>query len=158
MYVCGPTVYDEPHIGHLRSAYVFEVIRNYLTYSGYQVKFVRNVTDVDDKIIEKARSAGAQDLNQEAAAISKKYFGLYKSDLDKLAIPTPTVEPKATEHVPPMIELIQKLIQKEQAYESGGDVYFDVNRFQAYGKLSNQKKEAMMESSRKLILELLDWH
>src|SRR3989338_3831602 len=78
MYACGPTVYDEPHIGHLRSAYVFELVRNYFKYSGMKVRFARNVTDVDDKIIEKARAAGASDLKAEAAKVSQKYFELYK--------------------------------------------------------------------------------
>ena len=78
IYVCGPTVYDEPHIGHLRSAYVFEVVRNYFKYSRFKVRFARNVTDVDDKIIEKARASGATDLNAETTNVSRKYFDLYK--------------------------------------------------------------------------------
>lgn len=149
MYVCGPTVYDEPHIGHLRSAYVFDVMRRYLAYSGYEVKFVRNVTDVDDKIIEKAKeSVGAGDLNAEVEKVSSKYLDLYKKDLQALGILEPTHEPKATGHIPDMQWLIQKLIEGGKAYASGGDVYFDVNGFKDYGKLSHQKKEAILENVR----------
>ena len=148
MYVCGPTVYDEPHIGHLRSAYVFEVIRNYFEYSGYKVTFVRNVTDVDDKIIDKAKESGNPALVDEVRKVSKKYYDLYKEDLDKLGIKKPSKEPKATEHIEEMIQLIRRLIDKEFAYLVGGDVYFKVGSFQNYGKLSGQKKELMLEGAR----------
>ena len=107
MYVCGPTVYDEPHIGHLRSAYVFEVIRNYLEYSGYKVTFVRNVTDVDDKIIEKAKESSSPDLIEEAKKVTQKYYDAYKADLTKLGIKEPTKEPFATRHIEDMVFLIQ---------------------------------------------------
>src|SRR3989338_8793515 len=113
MYVCGPTVYDEPHIGHLRSAYVFETMRRYLQspMCGYKVFFVRNVTDVDDKIIEKARAQGAQaDLIQAVSEVSKTYFDLYKRDLRRLGIFEPTQEPKATEHIAQMTDLINRLV------------------------------------------------
>src|SRR3989338_7861142 len=148
MYVCGPTVYDEPHIGHLRSAYVFEVIRNYFEYSGYKVTFVRNVTDVDDKIIDKAKESGNPALVDEVRKVSKKYYDLYKEDLEKLGIKKPSKEPKATEHIEEMIQLIRRLIDKEFAYLVGGDVYFKVGSFQNYGKLSGQKKELMLEGAR----------
>lgn len=147
MYVCGPTVYDEPHIGHLRSAYVFDVMRRYLEYSGYKVKFVRNVTDVDDKIIDKAREEKG-DLVALTRAVSKKYFDAYKSDLSKLGICQPTSEPFATEHIQDMIFLIQKLIDKGIAYANAGDVYYSVEGFASYGKLSHQKKDAMLENVR----------
>src|SRR3989344_5396566 len=129
MYVCGPTVYDEPHIGHLRSAYVFEVTRNYLEYSGYRVTFVRNVTDVDDKIIEKARESNPSDLIGEAKKVTQKYYDAYKADLTKLGIKEPTKEPFATRHIEDMIFLIQKLLEKGAAYQSGGDVYYSVQAF-----------------------------
>ncbi len=148
MYVCGPTVYDEPHIGHLRSAYVFDVMRRYLEYSGYKVKFVRNVTDVDDKIIEKARESKPADLLAEVQAVSDKYLKLYKDDLTALGIQEPTVEPKATGHIQDMQWLIQKLVDGGKAYVSDGDVYFDVNHFQGYGKLSHQNKEAILQNVR----------
>lgn len=149
MYVCGPTVYDEPHLGHLRSAYVFEVVRNYFQTSGYQVRFVRNVTDVDDKIIDKARREGSADLVDEAKKISEKYHRLYSEDLKKLGIKTPTVEPFATGHLLEMQAIIERLIEKGMAYVTGSDVYFSVSAFEAYGKLSGQKKEAMLEGVRK---------
>ncbi len=98
MYVCGPTVYDQPHIGHARSAYVFDVIRRYLVYKGYEVKFVRNVTDVDDKIINKAQAEfKGEDLNIAVGKVSAKYLDLYHQDMQSLGILNPDVEPKATE-------------------------------------------------------------
>src|SRR3989338_2829007 len=97
MYACGPTVYDEPHIGHLRSAYVFEMVRNYFKFSGTPVRFARNVTDVDDKIIQKARLSEPLDLNAAVAEVAEKYFKLYKTDLTCFGIQEPDFEPKATE-------------------------------------------------------------
>ena len=150
MYVCGPTVYDEPHVGHLRSAYAFELLRRYLqsSFCKYKVTFVRNVTDVDDKIVEKAMQNPPVNLKDEIARVSALYFELYKRDLSRMGISEPSIEPKATEHIPDMIGLIERLIAKDAAYVSGNDVYFDVPKFQAYGKLSHQNKEAMAESVR----------
>lgn len=148
MYVCGPTVYDEPHIGHLRSAYVFDMVRNYLKFSGYQVKFARNVTDVDDKIIEKARTLGMADLNEATAQVSGKYFELYKKDLKRLGLQDPDFEPKATEFIPQMIEMIKSLIEKKHAYIAGGDVYFEVSSFGKYGEVSHQRMDQMLEDAR----------
>ncbi len=148
MYVCGPTVYDEPHIGHLRSAYVFEVVRNYFTYSRYKVKFARNVTDVDDKIIEKARQSRLPDLNAETVKVSQKYFELYKNDLARLGIQDPDFEPRATQFIPQMIEMIKVLIEKKHAYVVNGDVYFEVGSFGTYGELSHQKIDQMLEEVR----------
>ena len=148
MYVCGQTVYDEPHIGHLRSAYVFEMVRNYLKFSGYKVRFARNVTDVDDKIIDKARASGGPDLHAAVAAVSVKYFDLYKKDLRRLGIQDPDFEPKATEFIPQMVALIRTLIEKGHAYPADGDVYFDVNSFADYGKLSKQNLAELLEESR----------
>ena len=108
IYVCGPTVYDEPHIGHARSAYVFDVIRNYLIYKGYKVKFVRNITDVDDKIIEKARTElrirgeEKEDLKAAAKAVASKYLRRYYEDMEGLGIGRADVEPKATEYIKKM--------------------------------------------------------
>ncbi len=148
MYVCGPTVYDEPHIGHLRSVYVFEVIQNYFKYSKYKVNFARNVTDVDDKIIEKAQAAGSADLKGEVAKVAETYLDLYKKDLKRFGIQDPDFEPKATEHIQQMIEMIRTLIDKKHAYVAEGDVYFDVSSFRDYGQLSHQQANQMMEEVR----------
>ncbi len=143
LYACGPTVYDEPHIGHLRSAYFFDMIRAYFEYSGYRFRFVRNVTDIDDKIIEKARQSGGQNLVLEVQKVSQIYFEKYKNDLARLGLRDPDEEPRATSHVGAMLQLIQRLIAKGVAYESGGDVYFEVKAFKGYGRLSHQDQDAM---------------
>ncbi len=137
IYVCGPTVYDEPHIGHARSAYIFDVIRRYLQ-SKYEVTFVRNVTDVDDKIIDKAKRE-----SKRAEEISKKYLDSYHEDMDLLGIGRPDREPLATEYIPKMVKFIGLLIEKGCAYESVGDVYFDIRKAKGYGKLSNQDLDKM---------------
>jgi len=152
MYVCGPTVYDEPHIGHARSAYIFEVIRRYLQYRGYAVKFVRNVTDVDDKIIAKARKEyPAEDLNAAFKKVAKKYLDSYHQALDSLGIgikPPDIVEPKASEYINKMIDFIQVLVARGVAYPAGGDVYFDITKAKDYGKLSNQSLDKMESGAR----------
>ncbi|MFA4992923.1 MAG: cysteine--tRNA ligase [Candidatus Omnitrophota bacterium] len=153
MYVCGPTVYDQPHIGHARSAYIFDVIRRYLIYRGYKVKFVRNVTDVDDKIIDKAQKEfKGEDLNEAVKKVSVKYLDLYHEDMKSLGILEPSVEPKATEYVdkdkPLMQEFIGRLIKNDCAYVSEGDVYFDIKKARDYGKLSNQAIDKMEAGSR----------
>ncbi len=148
IYACGPTVYDEPHIGHLRSAYVFEVVRNYFKFSGVRVRFARNVTDVDDKIIQKARSTQPTDLNAAVADVAGKYFKLYKNDLTRFGVQEPDFEPKATEHIPQMIQLVGVLIEKKHAYVAEGDVYFDVKSFPDYGEVSHQKADQMLEEVR----------
>jgi cysteinyl-tRNA synthetase len=145
MYACGPTVYDEPHIGHARSAYIFDVIRRYLTYKGYKVKFVRNVTDVDDKIINKAKEEfPGEDLNSSFKKVAEKYLTAYHEALNSLGIgESGILEPKASEYIPKMLTFIQRLIDKGAAYVSGGDVYFDITRAKNYGKLSNQSLDRM---------------
>jgi cysteinyl-tRNA synthetase len=152
MYVCGPTVYDEPHIGHARSAYIFDVVRRYLAYKGYKVKFVRNVTDVDDKIINKARersaSGGHFDLVEAARAVSKRYLEAYHDDMALIGIGAPDSEPKATEYIPKMIRFIEELISRASAYVSGADVYFDIKKASSYGKLSNQNIANMESGAR----------
>ena len=156
MYVCGPTVYDVPHIGHARSAYVFEVIRRYMEYTGLDVYFVRNVTDVDDKIIKKAteeleaigeRISGSR-LKERVLDVASRYLDIYHNQLDVFGIRPPTVEPKATENIREMIEFIQVLIEKGHAYVAGGNVYFGVENFRGYGKLSNQNRDEMMHGVR----------
>src|SRR5207244_7342919 len=121
MYVCGVTVYDYSHLGHARSALVFDVIRNYLRFSGYAVKYVRNFTDVDDKIINRASEEG-----KTAAEIAEKYFLDYQDDMKRLGVAPADVERNATEHIPDMITMIQTLIAKGHAYRLNGDVYYEV--------------------------------
>jgi cysteinyl-tRNA synthetase len=149
MYVCGPTVYDEPHIGHARAAYIFEIIRNYFEYKGYKVKFVKNITDVDDKIIAKAKEERPDmNLNEATSAIAAKYTQRYCEDMQALGIRRATSEPKATEHIEQMQRYISRLIKKKYAYESEGSVYFDVHSFPDYGRLSGQDLEQMRSAVR----------
>ncbi|MFH1847125.1 MAG: cysteine--tRNA ligase [Candidatus Omnitrophota bacterium] len=156
MYVCGPTVYDVPHIGHARSAYVFEIIRRYFSYSGMDVCFVRNVTDIDDKIIKKAlteleengKDAFSGALKDKVKDVAARYLDVYHSQLEKLGITPPTIEPKATDNIPQMIVFIEKLIHKGYAYERAGDVYFSIEKFKDYGKLSKRAIEDMMHGVR----------
>ena len=154
MYVCGPTVYDEPHIGHARSAYIFDVIRRYLEYRGYRVRFVRNVTDVDDKIIKKAQEVvGGRlevgGLEEAVKNVAEKYLDLYHKYLDELGVMPPTDEPKATEYITKMQAFITQLIERGAAYQAGSDVYFDIKKASGYGKLSNQSL-AMMEAGARI--------
>ncbi|MGB2650739.1 MAG: cysteine--tRNA ligase [Candidatus Omnitrophota bacterium] len=156
MYVCGPTVYDVPHIGHARSAYCFDVIRRYFEYSGYEVYFVRNVTDVDDKIIKKAvdelnelgENISSNRLKERVSEVAVRYLDVYHREMDVLGIKPPTVEPKATENIKGMIKFIGVLIDKGYAYVAGNNVYFSVDKFEGYGKLSNRNKEEMLQGVR----------
>lgn len=149
MYVCGPTVYDEPHIGHARSAYIFDVIRRYLEYKNNKVTFVRNVTDVDDKIIDKARKElPNEDLKSAVKTIARKYLDAYHRDMDALGIRRPDKEPKATEYIEKMQKFIKALIDKGAAYQAGSDVYFDIKKAKDYGKLSNQSLDKMEAGAR----------
>ncbi|MCX5696267.1 MAG: cysteine--tRNA ligase [Candidatus Omnitrophica bacterium] len=155
MYVCGPTVYDEPHIGHARSAYIFDVIRRYLTYKGYKVKFVRNITDVDDKIINKAKEEfPGEDLNSSFKKVAQKYLNSYHEALKSLGIEASgIIEPKASEYIPKMLSFIQKLIDRGAAYVADGDVYFDITKAKNYGKLSNQSLAKMESGARVVVTE-----
>ena len=164
IYVCGPTVYDIPHIGHARSAYIFEILRRSLEFRGYQVRFVRNVTDVDDKIIDKARQElaishqpSAISLKDQCREVAERYLASYHETMDRLGIRRPDIEPKATEHVIPdpknveatrridasMTGFISQLITKNMAYPAGGDVYFPVRKFAGYGRLSNRSLDEL---------------
>ncbi len=151
-YTCGPTVYDEPHIGHLRSSFIFEMIRNILEYAGYTVSFVRNVTDIDDKIIEKAKGLGPEvgSLIEATKAVSQKYYLRFIEDLKRIGLFTRESdrEPFCTAHIPEMIALVQKLITSGHAYAVEGDVYFSVDACPNYGKLSHQKKDSLLENVR----------
>ena len=133
MYTCGPTVYDYFHIGNARTFLVSDVVRRYLEYLGYQVKLVQNLTDIDDKIINRANESGI-----DAKQLSQKYAAAYFEDSLRLGIRPADVHPRATDHVPEIIELLQTLIDKGAAYESDGDLYYRINRFPNYGKLSNR--------------------
>jgi cysteinyl-tRNA synthetase len=143
MYVCGVTVYDLCHIGHARSAIVFDAIYRYLRYRGYDVTFVRNFTDIDDKIIKRANEEGV-----DCKTIAGKYIDEFNIDMGKFGLEKPLVEPKATEHIPEMIQLISTLVEKGYAYQSGGDVFFSVERFKDYGKLSKRDLEEMQAGAR----------
>lgn len=143
MYVCGVTVYDLCHIGHARSAVVFDVICRYLKYSGLDTTYVRNFTDVDDKIIKRATEEG---ISPEAVA--EKYIAAFYEDMDRLNVARPDVEPRATAHVGEMIAHIEKLIEKGHAYEVGGDVYFSVDSFRPYGRLSGRNLDDLMVGAR----------
>lgn len=143
MYSCGVTVYDKCHIGHARSLFIFDVIRRYLKYRGYDVRFVRNITDVDDKIINKANQTGKRFADVVAENIS-----FYEKDLSDLRIGCADLEPRATENVPGMVAHISELIEKGFAYEADGDVYFRVRHFKEYGKLSGQSVDHMLEAVR----------
>jgi cysteinyl-tRNA synthetase len=143
IYVCGVTVYDVSHIGHGRSAIVFDVIRRYLQHRGYAVNFVKNFTDIDDKIIRRANQEGVA-----AREISERYIAEYRADMASLGVLPPDVEPKATEHIPQMIALIDRLIRQGVAYQVDGDVYFEVRRFPGYGKLSGKNLEELRAGAR----------
>ena len=153
MYVCGPTVYDVPHIGHARSAYVFDVIRKHLEATGLEVTFVRNVTDIDDKIINKAKqeledTSEGVSLKEKVKEVAVRYLDIYHEELGLFGIKEPTAEPKATESIQGMIKFISTLIDKEFAYQAGGCVYFSVERFPGYGKLSNRDLEDLIHGVR----------
>ena len=143
LYVCGITSYDFCHIGHARSFLVFDMIVRYLRYRGFKVTFVRNFTDIDDKIINRAR-----EQNVDAQALANRFINEFYTDTDHLGILRPDLEPKATEHIPEMIALVQELIGKGLAYQSGNDVYFRVDRFDRYGSLSGRNLEDMQAGAR----------
>jgi cysteinyl-tRNA synthetase len=143
MYVCGVTVYDRSHVGHARALVTFDVLFRYLRFLGYHVTFVRNFTDVDDKIITRAREAGIP-----ALALAEANIRSFAEDVKALGCLAPTLEPRATEHVIEMIELIQELEARGLAYAADGDVYYAVEKFPAYGKLAKRKLEDMLAGAR----------
>ncbi|MFW6638711.1 cysteine--tRNA ligase [Nocardiopsis algeriensis] len=145
LYLCGATVQAPPHIGHIRSGVNFDILRRWLTYSGYEVTFCRNVTDIDDKIINVSAAEGVPWWQ-----VSERNQRAFTHAYDTLGCLPPTVEPRATGHVPEMIELMQRLIDEGHAYAAGdgsGDVYFDVRSYPAYGELSNQRLEQVVPSA-----------
>ncbi len=145
MYVCGPTVYDHAHIGHAKTYISFDVVVRYLRYSGYNVFYVQNLTDVghltetefgEDKILRKARQLQARPMQ-----IVETYIRSYFADMDALGIQRPDISPRASAHIPEQIAMIEELIARGAAYAVEGDVYFDVTSFTGYGKLSNRSVE-----------------
>ncbi len=143
MYVCGPTVYDSAHVGHAMSALVFDIVRRYLIYKGYDVQYVMNFTDVDDKIIDRAKRLGVDPFE-----LAENYIDEFKSNLKDLNILPATEHPRATEEIDAIIEMVETLINKDAAYEVEGDVYFRVEKAKNYGKLSGRKLEEMNAGSR----------
>ena len=143
IYLCGVTVYDQSHIGHARTIIVFDTLRRFLEANGTQVELIQNFTDVDDKIINRAKEQG-----ESASGLSTKYIQTYFEDSDMLNIRRATNYPKATEHIDDMINLIQNLVDKESAYVSKNGVYFRVSKFSEYGKLSKKKTEDLESGAR----------
>ena len=138
IYVCGVTVYDDCHLGHARAAVVFDVVRRYFQFSGYKVNFICNFTDVDDKIISRAARLGIT-----ISELTNKYIQQFYEDMDMLGIKRADESPRATDHIQEMVEMISVLIDKGLAYSVDGDVYFDVSKFDGYGKLSNRNIEEL---------------
>ncbi|NMA94714.1 MAG: cysteine--tRNA ligase, partial [Clostridiales bacterium] len=143
MYSCGPTVYDYFHIGNARPFIVFDVLRRYFEYKGFDVKFVQNFTDIDDKMISRANEKGIS-----VKELGEKFIEEYYKDADALGIQRATFHPRATEHIEDVIEFIEKLIEEDMAYEIDGDVYFNVMAFPEYGKLSKQNIEDLETGAR----------
>ena len=143
MYVCGPTVQNVPHFGHARAAVVPDVLRRWLTFRGYEVFYVRNITDVDDKIIDRA----AQE-NRPAAAVAETYTRIYEDQMTRLNVAPPDIAPRATGHIIEMIGLIERLVEVGVAYEAGGDVFFSVRKFDAYGHLSGRNVDDLRAGAR----------
>ena len=158
MYVCGPTVYGDPHLGHARPAITFDILFRYLKYLGYKVRYVRNVTDVghlendedegEDKIAKKAR------LDQlEPMEVAQYYYNSYRKAMELLNVLPPSIEPHASGHIMEQIEFTQKILDAGYAYESNGSVYFDVEKYNSdhhYGKLSGRDIDEMLETTRDL--------
>jgi len=143
IYACGPTVYDRSHLGHARMAITWDVIQRYLRFIGYNVIFVRNITDVDDKIIKRAG-----ELGMRPEQVAREYTFEFWRDMHSLNVAQPDFEPRATEYIAQMISFIEELVSGGFAYESGGDVYFSVSSFSEYGKLSKQNVEQLIVGSR----------
>src|SRR5690242_17164952 len=144
MYVCGMTVYDYCHLGHARVLVIFDVVRRWLRSSGYRVTYVRNITDIDDKIIRRAAENG-----EPVTALTARFIAAMDEDAAALGVEKPDHEPRATEFVPPMVELIGALEEKKLAYQSGsGDVNYAVRRFPGYGKLSGKSLDELRAGER----------
>ncbi len=143
MYVCGPTVYDFIHVGNARPLIVYDVVRRYLEYKGFKVRLVSNVTDIDDKMIKRAK-----ETKLSVQQLGEIYSDVYFEGMSQLNIKKPEVNPRATQHIPDIIESIETLIKKGCAYQLDGDVYFDTAKFEEYGKLSGNRAEALEAGAR----------
>ena len=143
MYVCGPTVYDYPHLGHARCYITWDMLYRYLKFLGYDVTYCRNITDVDDKILKKAKEE-----NTTAEVISRRYYEIFSDSMKKLNVLKPDIEPFATKTIGEMISIIKDLIKNDYAYEADGDVYFRVKKFKDYGLLSKQPIEDLVAGAR----------
>ena len=139
IYVCGVTPYSETHIGHARPAVVWDVIRRYLEYRGYNVFLVQNYTDVDDKIIDRAK-----ELGMNPAELAERHIAEFEAQMEALGVRPPDAAPRATQHIDDMIEVVESLIAKGHAYQVNGDVYFDIASYTGYGRLSNRRTEELM--------------
>jgi len=142
LYVCGPTVYDFAHVGHARCYVIYDVLVRHLRASGQKVRYVRNVTDVDDKILKRAGEKG-----ESPTALAERFFAEFTADMQALGNLRPDVEPKVTEHLPEIIALIERLIASGSAYVAGSDVYFSVPSFAAYGQLSHRNADALAQGA-----------
>jgi cysteinyl-tRNA synthetase len=143
IYVCGPTVQGPPHFGHARTYTTTDVLRRFLEWCGFEVHVVRNVTDIEDKIIARAAEEG-----RSAASLAEHYTRVWEHEIDRLGIRAPDVAPRATGHVPEILELITRLIERGAAYAAGGDVYFSVRAFEGYGKLSGRRPDELRSGAR----------
>jgi len=143
LYACGVTVYDDCHLGHARSCVAFEILVRYLRWRGFQVTWVRNYTDIDDKILIRA-----QELGVAWKEVAERYIASFQEDMAALGVPLAQIEPRATEHIPQIIDLIRRLQDQGFAYAAGGDVFFRVRRFPGYGKLSGQSLEDIQAGAR----------
>lgn len=146
LYACGPTVYDSSHLGHARMAVVWDVIQRYLRFAGYEVTFVRNITDIDDKIINRSKELGIR-----PDQLSRHYLYEFWADMHALNVAAPDIEPRATEYLNQMIKMAEDLVQKGAAYEAGGDVYFDVAACKNYGKLGKKNIEDLLVGAREQV-------
>lgn len=143
MYVCGPTTYNYIHLGNARPLVVFDTVRRYLKYRGYEVNYVQNFTDVDDKIINRAREEG-----MDAVVLAQRYIDEYFKDADALGVMRADLHPRVSQHMPEIVEMVSTLVEKGHAYELDGDVYFRVSSFPEYGKLSGRSLEELLMGAR----------
>ena len=142
MYACGPTVYNFFHLGNARPFVTYDTLRRYLEYTGYEVEFCQNFTDISDRINKRAQDAGTS-----IEEISERYIREYYVDADRLRIGRPTYQPKATQTIPEMIELIGELMENGYAYELSDGIYYDVSKFAEYGKLSRYHLDELVEGA-----------
>ena len=142
IYVCGMTVYDDCHIGHARTFLSFDTIVRYMRFKGYKVNYVRNITDVEDKILVRSK-----ELNIEPSELTEKYIVEMDNDFHALSMVVPDKEPRATENIESIINLVKKLIENGHAYETNSDIFFDTTSNAGYGKLSNRKLDELRSAS-----------